>query len=505
MRRWGVVAGLVVVAMAAGATGARAQARMTFKCHDAAAPVCDGRFVMNGEETFLLGVYDSGFATAGISTPPIDGWESALFTGRGDIQYYRYLADIPINVYLNYLQGMATLEQVRGLLDVLGKYGVMWFQTANCAGNGSYTRYVSGFTADRDNGDFARQLATHPQMAGYYIMDECGDSSFGTNLVPETQHHHGLLKGFDPAAVNFAVPIARGYRHPRYWTSPPNGDPKATSAPTADLFGTDPYPIFGPEPAIGYPHFEVADYIARLRDEVSTDKPIVGVLQLFVSGVGGRLPTKTEMRMHAYASIVEGAQGLFWWDIGENGVRSPTGAAQARRGAAQTREGAALISRGMQNLKDLVTELDVLKPALLATPTQDALLDVSPRSATAREWRIAALRAVIPLVSNFLDRQWYQAELNALTAPAPNESLSPLLHHAVPQRSFIRTRVTVVNGIGYVIAYNYGPTAIKGVTFTWRSAPASVDVFAENRTITPAGATFTDDFGPYEAHVYLVR
>jgi hypothetical protein len=134
-----------------------------------------------------------------------------------------------------------------------------------------------------------------------------------------------------------------------------------------------------------------------------------------------------------------------------------------------------------------------------------ALLDVSPRATTAREWRISALRTVIPLISNIADIQWYQAELTALTAPTPNESLSPLLHQAVSQRSFIRTRVAVVNGVGCVIAYNYGPAAIKNVTFTWRSAPTAVDVFAENRTITPAGATFTDDFGPYEAHVYIVR
>jgi hypothetical protein len=502
-----LMAAAVAVALAAGATSANAQARMTFRCHDPAAPVCDGRFVMNGEETFLLGVYDSGFSTAGVSTPPIDGWESALFTGRGDIRYYRRLAGTPINVYLNYLQGMATLEQVQGLLDVLGKYGVMWFQTANCSGNGSYTRYVAGFTVDRDNGAFAQQLARHPQMAGYYIMDECGDSSFGTNLVPETQDHHAVLKSpsFDPAAVNFAVPVARGYRHPRYWTSPPNGDPRATSAPTADLFGTDPYPMFGAEPTGGYPHFEVADYIARLRDEVPTDKPIVGVLQFFRSGLGGRLPTKAEMRMHAYAAIVEGAQGLFWWDIGENGIRNPTGATQPGRRGALSSSGVAEISRAMQNLEDLIIEIDALKPALLAVPTEGALVEISPRSATAREWRIAALRRVVPLVSNFLDRQWYQAELNALTGPTPNESLSPMLRQAVPQRSFIRTRVTVVNGIGYVIAYNYGNTAVNDVTFTWQSAPTSVGVFGENRTISPVGATFTDDFGPYEAHVYIVR
>jgi hypothetical protein len=381
----------------------------------------------------------------------------------------------------------------------------MWFQTANCSVNGSYTRLPGGFTVDRDTGAFARQLARHPQMAGYYVMDECGDSSYGTDLVPETQYHHGLLKSYDPAAINFAVPVARGYRHPRFWTSPPNGDPRATSAPTADLFGTDPYPMFGPEPSTGYPHFEVADYIARLRNEVPRDKPIVGVLQFFAGGVGGRMPTKAEMRMHAYAAIVEGAQGLLWWDIGDNGVRRPTGAEQSRRSPSQTRAGTAQITRSMQDLKDLINELDMLKPALLAVPTPGALLDVSPRSTTAREWRLSALRTVIPLISNIADILWYDAELKALTAPTPDESLSPLLAQDVQQRSFIRTRVSVVNGVGAVIAYNYGPTAVRNVTFTWRSAPTSVDVFGENRALTPSGATFTDNFGPYEAHVYLVR
>jgi hypothetical protein len=402
---------------------------------------------------------------------------------------------------------MASLEQVQSLLDVLAKYDVMWFQTANCAMNGSYTRYVSRFTVDRDDGAFARALATHPQMAGYYIMDECGDSSYGTNLVPETQQHHATLKSptHDPLAVNFAVPIARGYRHPRFWTSPPNGDPQATSAPTADLFGTDPYPMFGPEPAGGFHHYQVADYVARLRNEVPADKPIVAVLQLFKSGLGSRLPTKAEMRMHAYAAIAEGAQGLMWWDIGDNGVRDPSDGAEPGRRRALPPARIAEISATMGCLRDLVNELHGLMPALLATPTPEALVDVSPRSATPREWRIDALRALIPRVANFLDKQWFQAELNALTAATPSESLSPLLQQPVQQRSYIRTRVSVVDGVGYVIAYNYGNTAINDVTFTWKTAPASVEVVGEGRSLTPAGATFKDNFAPYEAHVYIVR
>ena len=133
------------------------------------------------------------------------------------------------------------------------------------------------------------------------------------------------------------------------------------------------------------------------------------------------------------------------------------------------------------------------------------LIESSPRFATARDWRIAALRNDIPLISNYADKQWYQAELNALTAAVPDESLSPMLRQPSPQTSYVRTRVTVVDGVGYLIAYNYGNTAIKGATFTWQTALTNVTVFAEGRTITPLGATFKDDFAPYEAHVYVVR
>jgi hypothetical protein len=121
------------------------------------------------------------------------------------------------------------------------------------------------------------------------------------------------------------------------------------------------------------------------------------------------------------------------------------------------------------------------------------------------EWRIDAVSKDIPLITNYADKQWYQAELNALKATPPDLSLSPMLHQAEPQKSYIRTRTSIVDGVGYVIAYNYGKTAIKGVTFTWQSAPTSVEVVGENRVLTPIGATFKDDFGPYEAHVYIVR
>jgi hypothetical protein len=484
--RAAIAVAAMVVTVAAGATDGFAQSsRMTFQCQASAQSACDGRFAMNDVKTFVLGVYDSGFIS-----PPVD-WDAALFSTTVD-KYYRGLKGVPINVYLNYWQGMDTADQVKTLLDVLAIHRVMWFQTANCSGDGSYTRYSPGFSVDRDNGYFAQQLAAHPAMAGYYVMDECGDAGYGTNLVPETQYHHGLLKSYDPAAINFAVPVARGYRDPLYWITPPYKDlTNMSTAPTADLFGTDPYPMYGSEGRTGYPQFEVGDYIARLRDDVSADKPVVGVLQLFKFGGGGRMPTRAEMRMHAYASIVEGAQGLLWWDIGENGLRSRN----VKPGELAT---------ATANLNSLINELKRLEPALLAAPVTGALVDVTPSFPTDVAWRIDAVGKDIPLISNYADKQWYQAELNALRAG--DRSLSPMLRQAASQRSYIRTRTSIVDGIGYVIAYNYGNTAIKNVTFTWQSGlTSSVEVVGEGRTITPSAAAFTDNFAPYEAHVYIVR
>ena len=67
----------------------------------------------------------------------------------------------------------------------------------------------------------------------------------------------------------------------------------------------------------------------------------------------------------------------------------------------------------------------------------------------------------------------------------------------------IRTKVKLVNGRGYVFAYNTTNTR-TGATFTWATAPGIVTVDAENRTLVATGAAFTDSFGPYEAHVYVL-
>lgn len=67
----------------------------------------------------------------------------------------------------------------------------------------------------------------------------------------------------------------------------------------------------------------------------------------------------------------------------------------------------------------------------------------------------------------------------------------------------IRTKVKVVDGTGYLFAYN-GTSEPVRAAFGWSTAPARVIVHAENRAIAASGGGFSDTFEPYEAHVYVI-
>jgi hypothetical protein len=83
---------------------------------------------------------------------------------------------------------------------------------------------------------------------------------------------------------------------------------------------------------------------------------------------------------------------------------------------------------------------------------------------------------------------------------------------ALPTSS-IRTLVKsdAATGKTYVFAYNTTPyysasVASPSVTvqFALPTTPGSITVYGENRTITPA-ASFSDTFGPFAAHVYVIQ
>ena len=304
-----------------------------------------GRLTMHGTPRFVLGVYDSG---GGYSTSPAT-WEQQIFSPGGG----RGLQGFPLNVYLNYWLGNMPIAPTNALLDVLHNHGMMYLQTGNCFDDGSWERYGPGSFSIMSQ-SYVQQFAQHPAALGYYIMDECVDS-----LIPETTAHSQQLHSWDPQGITFAAHLAAGYMDPALWAN------------AADILASDPYPLYGPEPAAGYTHFTVADFTSKMRAAAKPNRPIWSVLQFFKFTSNSRMPTPDELRAHAVMSIVEGAQGIFWWDIGVNGLR---------------RLDAGTVSTYMDHLKTLTTELAGLEPALLADAAQNGARRATRRSSRTR-WR----------------------------------------------------------------------------------------------------------------------
>jgi hypothetical protein len=416
-----------------------------------------GRLRVHGVPRFVLGVYDSGLGF----TPDRAAWERMLFARDGD----RQLDGIPINMYLNYQLGRANIPSVHALMDTLWKRRIMYLQTGNCFEKGSWTRYGPGSFGIMDE-SYVRQFARHPGAAGYYIMDECADE-----LIPETEQHHRQLKALDPGGITLGVAIAAAYRDPGLWTN------------AADVLGIDPYPLYGKEPAAGYTHFMVADSVARLRAAVPADRPVWAVLQFFQFTTDSRQPTTDEMRSHAVMAIVEGAQGLWWWEIGRNGLRKRTDAAT--------------VARQMGALRELVTELARLEPALIAPRADGALTGNSTLARDPVAGRKAQLEHNIAIEWLYSRKVAYRAELAALNAG--QQATSPMVKDAAT----IRTLTKLVDGTGYVFAYNYTnrPTPVR---FTWREPPSRVLESRDGRKFALSGASWEDTFGPYEARIYVV-
>ena len=365
----------------------------------------NNRVLIKGQPRFILGVYDSGL---GYSTDPTF-WENTLWSDTGD----RRMNGLKINMYLNYWYGETPTDSIKALMTNLQTHGVTYLQTGNC-----FDKFPAGTNFFINNSDsYVQDLATHPGTAGFYTIDECIPS-----LIPGAFTQYARLRSLAPSTITFMANFGDG--NLGLWRD------------ATDIVATDPYPMFGAEPAGGYNHRQVADWTANARNVVKDSRPIMTVLQFFQFTSQGRWPTLAEMRTHAYMAIVEGAQGLWWWSLGDNALRlvcNNTWCAE-RTGY-------------MNNLKSVVNEIAALEPVLLADDATGSLT----------------------------------ANSNAA----------------------IKTKVKVVGGKGYVFSYNSTNTN-QSATFTWNAAPGTVTVNAENRTLTASGNSFTDSFGPYAAHVYVI-
>ncbi len=294
------------------------------------------RVLVRGTPRFILGVYDSGL---GYGTTD-SFWENLLWSPTGN----RRMDGLRINLYLNYWYGESDATSMRALMDNLQKRNVMWLQTGNC-----FADFPAGpeFPVNTDSA-FVQSVGSHLGSFGYYTIDECIAA-----MQPGAFSQYTRLRALDPDSATFAALIGNNETH--LWRD------------SADVLGTDPYPMFGPEPGGGYNHRDVADWTAIAREAVQDSRPFFTVLQFFKFGSAARWPTLQEMRNHATMAIVEGARGLLWWSIGNGAGALDTVCA----GWCAEKTGY------MNNLKTVVGEVADLEAVLLADDAPAALSGTS--------------------------------------------------------------------------------------------------------------------------------
>jgi len=266
------------------------------------------------------------------------------------------MSGLRINFYVNYMFGQAPADSMAALMTNLQSHGTMYLQTGNC-----FDKYAADPAVLINSADaYVQAVGGHPGSAGSYTIDVC--QSF---LVPGAFAQYQRLRSLDPDSMTFAALL--GDVNTPLWRD------------ATDVLATDPYPMYGAEPAGGYYHAQVADWTALARAAVKDARPHFTVLQFFQFTSLGRWPTLPEMRNNAYMAIVEGAKGLFWWSLGGNALTSVCTDWCAAR------------TQYMDNLKAVVNELADLEAVLLA---DDAVGILTGNSNT------AAIKTKVKVVNN---------------------------------------------------------------------------------------------------------
>jgi hypothetical protein len=138
-------------------------------------------------------------------------------------------------------------------------------------------------------------------------------------------------------------------------------------------------------------------------------------------------------------------------------------------------------------------------------------LDAAGRAPTLREMRSHAYMAIVEGARGLW---WSGLGASATALPSVVNELAaldpvlvaddmPAALTSNSERAAIRTKVKVVDGTGYLLAYN-ATSAPVTAAFGWSMAATRAIVHAEDRAIAISAGRFSDTFEPYEAHVYVI-
>jgi hypothetical protein len=278
---------------------------------------------------------------------------------------------------------------------------------------------------------YIKQFGSHPALWGWYIDDE-----EPLIMIDRLRQRQALVKQLDPLHPTLAV----------------KDDPEKFAAfrNTADLFGTDSYPV-------PYnPVSQVADWVDTARDNLGPNN--ITVIQTFSwewakepwQPYPGSYPSYNQIRSMAYLGVNHGSRGLLFYSFFEI-KRNGSAAEQQQR---------------LEALGTLTAELRKLE--------QEGVFKVSPQ----RPGGVTASS-----LGETLDYAvWDTGKVVYLIAVNLNRYNPPVK----------------VSYQGQV--WTYLP---QDVTFQLSFVPSRIEVSGENRTFN-AHFTFTDHFEPNEVHIYKI-
>ncbi len=376
------------------------------------------RFLIKGKPAFILGVYDSGLGYT--STEP--AWDSLLTTSRR-------LFELPINFYLNYWYGAAQNSSMFPMMDTLSKRGILAITNANCFSSSTVAQMGAPWYLGSPD-SVVQQRGSYPGFGGFYAADECQAS-----LAPDVFAHYQRMKALDPDGIVLGTLLPDGQLP--LWRD------------SVDVLASDPYPMYGAEPAGGYPFTQVADGTRMTAQAVHNSRPFLTAMQFFKFTSQGRWPTEAELRGMSYAAIAEGANGLFYWSLGAGALAYICDGSDAYHSPSGSGSWCQAKIDNFANLKNVTSELKLLEPVLTMLDRPDLLA---------------------------------------------GNSNTPI----------IRTRVKFDGANMYLIAYN-ASASTQSATFRFTRPFSTVTVQFENRNLPATGSEFTDTFAPYQSHVYSLQ
>ena len=276
---------------------------------------------IDGNPHFVLGIYD----TTDYSN------SSAYYVPR-----LAAIAQAPINMIINYYITNAKTPAITAYTTAMKQFGIMFlpdvaaFYTGLAAWPTGPAKEFGTENQDTLISDYAAALSSDTSVAGYYVGDEPALSR-----QPETFTQYGRIKAADPSGFNLAVlntPLALPS-----WKD------------TVDVLGVDAYPLAN---LTGNDLAEVADRTRAAYQAGHGSRPVWTVIQFFQLDLESVWPTQQQLHDMSWMAIVEGANGLFYWEYGVRGlneVKDPV-------------EHAALY----QELINVTTEIKSLEPVLLS-------------------------------------------------------------------------------------------------------------------------------------------